>query len=83
MYKQLGKENEALLILDSCRTYFENHLENRGETWDNTFNLSGIYALLGEKEMAVQYLLKAVDIGMEGGWHDLIEINPYKYFNCD
>jgi TolB-like protein/AraC-like DNA-binding protein/Tfp pilus assembly protein PilF len=76
MYLQMGREKDACLILDSCKIFYENNLDNWGETWYNTFNISQVYILLGEKEKGLKYLLKAVDIGMLGGWHDLLEVDP-------
>ena len=76
MYLQTSREEEARIILDSCRTFYENSLEKWGETWYNTFNVSQVYILTGEKEKGLEYLVKAVDIGMLGGWHDLMEVDP-------
>jgi len=75
MYIQMGREEEARPLLDECRTFFENHLEKWGEIWYNTFNLSHIYAMLGEKERGLIYLEKAIDIGMLGGWQDILEVH--------
>ena len=73
MYKQIGREEEAILILDSCRTEFEDLMKNRGESWYTLYNLSFIYAHQNEKEKALRYLSKAIDIGMLTGWQDLLE----------
>ncbi len=75
MYIQMGRDKDAHLILEKSRTFYENHLKNFGENWYNTFNLSQIYAMMGENEKGLMYLSRAVDIGILWGWQDILEIN--------
>jgi len=75
IYKALGKEQQALSILNSCRSSLQNKLKEREHWWTN-LSLSLIHAMLDDKEKAVEYLSNAVDLGLKFGWHDFIEIYP-------
>jgi len=76
MYIRMGREDEAGSLLEECRILYENSLERWGEIWYNTFNLSAIYAIQGEKEKVLTYLSKAFDIDMDGGgWIGIIDVH--------
>ena len=53
----------------------EKQLVNTENMW-TYLNLSSIHAILDEKEKALEYLAKAVDLRLMWGWHDYLEINP-------
>jgi TolB-like protein len=77
MYKELGKEKDALTILNSSRISYESQLAENANFYTYLY-LSVIHAILDEEEKALNYLFEAVDIGTKygWGWHDFIEIYP-------
>jgi tetratricopeptide (TPR) repeat protein len=75
MYKELGKEHEALPILNNSRKYLESQLAEN-QTWFTYLFLSYIHAILDEKADALKYLSEAGELGFQEGFHDFIEIHP-------
>jgi TolB-like protein/class 3 adenylate cyclase/Tfp pilus assembly protein PilF len=75
VYKELGREQEALTILSNLRILFEGQLAER-ETPLEYFNLSLIHSILDEKVEALKYLSQTEKLGFDLGWHDYIEIHP-------
>jgi len=75
VYKELGREQQALAILYRTRTSLQNKLKY-SENWLYYLSLSQIHALLDEKEKALESLSNAVDLGLQMGSHDLIKIYP-------
>jgi TolB-like protein/Tfp pilus assembly protein PilF len=75
VYKKLGKENEAMTIIDNTISSLEHELNERSGSSDYYY-LASAYCQLGNKEEALQYLTKAVDLGLRYGLHDFMEIDP-------
>ncbi|MCK5345440.1 MAG: hypothetical protein KAR20_18655, partial [Candidatus Heimdallarchaeota archaeon] len=73
--KETGEKQLSRTILKNCRNSMEKRLVNT-ENWWIYLNLSSIHAILDENERALEYLAKAVDLGLQGGWHDFLEIDP-------
>ena len=53
----------------------EKRLVNTENAW-TYLSLSSIHAILDEKEKALEYLTKAVDLGLLWGQHDFLTICP-------
>ncbi len=75
MYKELGKEQEMLTLLNSFLNSLEGQLGEE-KRWQTYLNLAFIYAMREEKAKALQYLTEAAELGLGKGWHDFIEIHP-------
>jgi len=79
-YKELGKEQEATILLNDCIISLEGDLSQR-EYWFNYVSLSIVYAILDDKEESLRYLSDATDLGLKVGWHDFLPICPiYKNY---
>lgn len=83
VYKKLGKEREAISILENIRSSLEPKLTDDSPLSMSLYYLRGLYyniasvnSMLGNKEKALQYLSKAVAIGLNMGTHDFLEIDP-------
>ena len=75
MYKELGREEEALTILNSSQNSLERQLaENK--TSGRLLILCMVHAVQEEKVKALEYLSEAVELGLLFGWHDYLEIHP-------
>lgn len=70
-----GREKEALTILDTIQHSTEARL-SKLKTVEDHLLISQVYAFLDEKEKALDHLSESVNIGLLGGWHDLLEIHP-------
>ena len=75
MYQQLGKEEEALAIMNRSQISYLKRLA-RNKNSDTLLRLSIIHALKEEREESLQYLSDAAELGFLRGWHDFVEINP-------
>jgi len=75
MYKELGREDEALTILNNSHKYLDSQLEE-DKNWLTYLILSFIHAILDEKEEALKYLSEVAELGFNEGFHDFIKIHP-------
>jgi len=75
MYKELGREKEALIILNSSRISYEKRLAKNADFF-TYYYLSVIHSILGEKEEALKYLSESAELGFIWGYHDFVEIHP-------
>jgi TolB-like protein/Tfp pilus assembly protein PilF len=73
IYLNTGRENEANRIIEESLSIYEKRIKIRGENWHDTLILSNLYTLKGEKEKALEFLVKAFDFGYLWGWQDIIE----------
>jgi len=84
LYKKMGRNQEALRILEETHERLINRLSKSKSRWGNYLDLSIIYALRGENDKALKYLGEAINLGVHHGWHDLFEIHPiYKDLRDD
>jgi len=75
MYKELGREDEALTILNNSHKYLDSQLEE-DKNWLTYLILSFIHVILDEKEEALKYLSEVAELGFNEGFHDFIKIHP-------
>jgi tetratricopeptide (TPR) repeat protein len=75
LYKKTGKEQAAITLLKRCKTSLENQTV-KNSNFELYLKLSCIYAILENKEEALKNLTKSVDIGLQFGWQDFLEICP-------
>jgi TolB-like protein len=73
--KKLGKENEANSILANIRSSYEPKLTDNSPWW-HFYGMASVHSQLENKDQALSYLTKAVDAGLQMGWHDGLEIDP-------
>ena len=75
LYKKTGKEQAAITLLKRCKSSLENQTV-KNSNFELYLKLSSIYAILENKEEALKNLTKSVDIGLQWGWQDFLEICP-------
>jgi len=75
MYKKLGRIHESNTLISSLHDSQENLLSGSKTTW-NYLNLSLIHAILDENKETMEYLSKAVELGLNFELCDFLEINP-------
>jgi TolB-like protein/Tfp pilus assembly protein PilF len=75
MFKELGRDHEASIILRNSKKYLESQLAGEKIWWTCLF-LSFIHAIQDEKGETLRYLSEAIDLGLMLGWHDFIEVHP-------
>ncbi|MFC2124723.1 adenylate/guanylate cyclase domain-containing protein [Bacteroidota bacterium] len=75
VYQRLNKEDEAMAMIEQLVPELKSQLRENN-TWANYYFLSATLSLKGEKEEALQYLTKAVEVGLGNGYHDYILIDP-------
>jgi TolB-like protein/AraC-like DNA-binding protein len=75
VYDKLGMEVKAMNIIKNLISSYEPKLTD-DSPWFHYHNLASAKCLLEEKEDALHYLSKAVDIGLQIGTHDFLEIDP-------
>jgi tetratricopeptide (TPR) repeat protein len=75
MYKKLGKQEEALSILNKLKLTVDNEFSKRKRI-EYYYLYSEIYSILNEKEKALNNLSEAVRIGLMDGDADLLLITP-------
>jgi TolB-like protein/TPR repeat protein len=75
VYEKLGKKSEAIAILDNIISLHGNLLKT-DTNWFRCYCMASVQSQLENKEEALQYLSKAVEIGLKNGSHDLLVIDP-------
>lgn len=75
LYKEMGENQEADMILGKTRQSLLNLVSKRKSWWIYR-DLSLIYAMEGKNDETLKCLDEAIDLGLHLGWHDLIGIHP-------
>ena len=63
VYWKTGKKDQAQKLLQSVLVTLKNEADSGDESWEVRRDIAGIYAILGNKEEALQWLQKAIDAG--------------------
>ena len=77
VYHQLGKTDEAERIFSKEIKALESELNKDWMIQEKYELLSKIYAFIGEKTEALDYLIKYDNMGFGRGFHDFIMIDPF------
>jgi TolB-like protein/Tfp pilus assembly protein PilF len=75
VYEKLDKKSEAIAILENIKSSYGNLL-NKNTNEFICYCMASVQSQLENKEEALQYLSKAVEIGLKNGSHDLLLIDP-------
>jgi hypothetical protein len=75
MYLKTGRVKKGTAMMEECIARFLEIIEKHGENGTSAMLVSQTYAMLGEKEKALVYLSKAVDIGLMWGWEQIIDVD--------
>jgi len=75
LYKNTGRKKESLEMMKRSLNSFKNQAK-KDKGFYPLFFISSIYAMLGERDKALDYLSKSVNAPSISGMHDYIEIFP-------
>jgi len=79
MYKNLGEKDKAEFILNKLQIHFESLYKKNNENFRVAFTLAIIFAIKDEKEEALRYLKRTIDLG--GMNVHMLQIEDYVFIS--